>query len=129
MLGLSLSEGSAKESFELPISIILVCSSVMTLGTLLGGERIIKKTGMEMVSLDAAGAKAADMSSSFLWALCSIFGVPVSTTHSKACALMGVGSLTREGADRGVIRQILLAWLLTFPVCAALGFVLAFLIS
>ncbi|MBO5416715.1 MAG: inorganic phosphate transporter [Clostridia bacterium] len=129
MLGFSLlGGGGAEESFELPFFVILVCSAMMTLGTLIGGGRIIKKVGMDMVDLDASGGTAADMSSSAILTLCSFFGLPVSTTHSKACAMMGVGSRSAGGADKRIITQMLLAWLLTFPICGAIGFLLAFLI-
>ncbi len=130
MLGFSLLSGKGSgDSFELPFFVILACSAVMTLGTLLGGGRIIKKVGMEMVDLDAAGGTAADMSSSATLAVCSFFGIPVSTTHSKACAMMGVGSRAHGGTNKKIASEMLTAWLLTFPVCGAIGFLLAFIIT
>ena len=129
MLGLSLYKGNdVSSSFAIPLPVVFICAAVMTIGTLIGGERIIKKTGMEMVSLDAPGGTAADMASSSTLTVCSLLGIPVSTTHSKACAMMGVGSKTANGTNKKVIRQMVAAWLLTFPICALLGFVLAFLI-
>ena len=102
----------------------------MTLGTLIGGGRIIKKVGMDMVNLDAAGGTAADMSSSAVLSVCSFLGIPASTTHSKACAMMGVGAHKGGGGtDKKVVSQMLSAWILTFPVCTCMGFLLSFLIS
>jgi PiT family inorganic phosphate transporter len=102
----------------------------MTLGTLIGGGRIIKKVGMDMVDLDAAGGTAADISSSAVLFGCSLLGIPVSTTHSKACAMMGVGSHSRGGGtDKKIIKEMLLAWLLTFPICASIGFLFGIIIS
>ena len=130
MLGFSLLGGNgAKESFEIPFFVILVCSAMMTLGTLIGGGRIIKKVGMDMVDLDASGGTASDMASSAVLTLCSFFGIPVSTTHSKTCAMMGVGSRGAGGADKKIITEMLLAWILTFPICGAIGFLLSFLIT
>ncbi|MBQ8140285.1 MAG: inorganic phosphate transporter [Clostridia bacterium] len=131
MLGFSLiSQNTLSDTFELPLFVIFSCAAVMTLGTLIGGGRIIKKIGMDMVSLDAAGGTAADMSSSAVLAVCSFFGIPVSTTHSKACAMMGVGaSLGSGGTNKKIVSQMLCAWLLTFPICFCIGFLLAFFIS
>lgn len=131
MLGLSLiNKKEVGNSFDIPISIIFICATVMTLGTLIGGGRIIKKVGIDMVDLDAAGGTAADMASSSVLFICSIFGIPVSTTHSKACAMMGVGSQKSGGGiDKKIISEMLLAWILTFPICASIGFFLALLIT
>lgn len=131
MLGLSLiNNKEVGDSFDIPISVVLICAAVMTFGTLIGGGRIIKKVGIDMVNLDAAGGTAADMASSSVLFVCSLLGIPVSTTHSKACAMMGVGSQERGGGiDKKIISEMLLAWILTFPICASIGFFLALLIS
>lgn len=130
MLGLSLINGNSKKDFfEIPLFVIIACALVMTLGTLIGGGRIIKKVGMDMVSLDASGGTASDMSSSCILTVCSVLGIPVSTTHTKACAMMGVGSQAHGGTDKRIVSQMLLAWLLTFPICAVIGFTLSFLFS
>ena len=129
MLGISLYRGQYTSSdFSLPLGVIISCAAVMTLGTLLGGKSIIKKVGIDMVSLDAAGGTAADLASSSVLAICSYLGFPVSTTHSKASAMMGVGTQRNGGGtDKKIAGEILLAWLLTFPICAAIGFILTFI--
>ena len=126
MLGVAVINGNvSQESFDIPITVILVCSTVMTLGTLIGGGRIIKKVGMDMVHLDAAGGTAADIASSVVLSVCSMAGIPVSTTHSKSCAMMGVGSQSHGGGtNKRIILQMLCAWILTFPICAIIGFLL-----
>lgn len=125
MLGISLKYSYDTDAFRLPIAVIISSAAVMTLGTLLGGKSIIKKVGVDMVSLDAAGGTAADFASSSILTLCSFLGLPVSTTHSKASAMMGVGSQKHGGGtDKRIVGEILLAWLLTFPICAAIGFLL-----
>lgn len=131
MLGLSLiNKKELNDNFDIPLSVVFVCAAVMTFGTLIGGGRIIKKVGIDMVNLNAAGGTAADMASSSVLFLCSLFGIPVSTTHSKACAMMGVGSQKRGGGiDKKIISEMLLAWILTFPICASIGFFLALLIT
>ncbi len=127
MLGMSLLNGNSPAEgaeLKLPLYVVAVSASVMTLGTMLGGFRIIKKVGSDMVRLDASGGTVADISSSGVSAVCSFFGIPVSTTHSKACSMMGVGS-SNGNFDRRVAGQLFFAWILTFPICGALGFIAA----
>lgn len=109
--------------FTPPVYLVFLTSAVMSLGTLIGGKRIIKKIGMSMTRFDAAGGTCSDTASSFVMSLCSILGLPVSTTHAKTSAMMGVGC-ERGRFDRGVAKEIILAWIFTFPACAAIGFFL-----
>ena len=101
----------------------------MTLGTMLGGAKIIKKVGCDMTELDAAGGSAADAASSVALLICSLVGIPASTTHSKSCAIMGTGFCKRGGVDIRIVLQMLLAWGLTFPICSALGYLFYFIMS
>ena len=57
--------------------------------------------------------------------LCTLLGCPVSTTHAKTAAILGAGSACRRAARWDVAASILLVWLLTFPACLLLGFLLA----
>ncbi len=109
--------------FKPPVHLVLLTSTLMALGTLIGGKRIIKKIGVAMTRLDAAGGTCSDTASSFVMSVCSFFGLPVSTTHAKTSAMMGVGC-ERGRFNRGVAREIILAWILTFPACLAIGFLL-----
>lgn len=123
MLTLTLaSGGAAADSFELPPQVVLGCGAVMALGTAVGGRRIIKKVAFGMVSLDPPRGAAADIASAVCLVGCTAMGLPVSTTHARTCAVMGAG---RGGSRGGAIREMIAAWLLTFPVCGALGYVLA----
>ncbi|MBQ8850626.1 MAG: inorganic phosphate transporter [Clostridia bacterium] len=129
MLALSLGSGGEVFDGNIPIGVVLICASVMTLGTALGGARIIKKVGCDMTDLDAAGGSASDIASSAVLFICSLLGIPASTTHSKSCAIMGTGFCKRGGVDLRIVSQMLAAWGLTFPVCAALGFIFSLLMS
>lgn len=93
---------------------------IMTVGTFMGGGRIIRHTGEDMVSLDKKSGFVADISSSAILLLCVFFGMPVSTTHTKTCAMMGAG----KGLSKKVVSEMLIAWIATLPACAALGFLL-----
>lgn len=104
--------------------IIIFCSVVMALGTLTGGKRIIKEVGINMVKLEKYQGFSADIASSLTLLLCSLLGLPVSTTHTKTTAMMGSGfSKKRSSINPSVIKDIFLTWLLTFPCCGLLGFV------
>jgi len=73
---------------------------------------------------------AAEASAASVIELASRFGIPVSTTHWIASAIMGVGATRRLSAVRwGIARNIVLVWILTFPVCGALGWLIASLLK
>ena len=129
MLGLSLPKGNHHLPAILPLPVVLICALTMTLGTLLGGSRIIKKVGCELTELDCASGSASDAASSAVLTLCSFLGIPASTTHSKACAMMGTGFCRRRGINPRVAGELFAAWLLTFPACFVIGFVLCRLFS
>lgn len=115
-------QAAADEKAMIPAVLTAV---IMTLGTLMGGTRIIKHTGSDMVTLDLRRGFCADITSGAILAACLGMGLPVSTTHAKNCAIMGAG---RE-PDMKIVRELICAWVLTFPICAALGFLLAIVFS
>lgn len=124
LLGVSLSNGYfGVESFSIPIWLMIMCSFLMTLGTSIGGYKIIKTVGMNMAKLEIYQGAAADISSASCLLISSIFGIPVSTTHTKTTAIMGVGASKRlSNVNWNVVKEMLLAWLLTFPGCGILGY-------
>jgi PiT family inorganic phosphate transporter len=123
MLGLSfLGKHSGGDEFSIPLYVTLICAPAMTLGTMLGGSKIIKKVGCEMTHLDSLGSSAADTASSAILGVCSFFGIPTATTHAKTCAMMGVGLCQRRSTDPKIALELFFGWLITFPVCALLGF-------
>jgi PiT family inorganic phosphate transporter len=113
-------------TFEIPVWLIIVCSFVMGLGTSVGGYRIIKSVGMDMVKLSPYQGFAADSAASLCLILSSLLGLPVSTTHTKTTAIMGVGASRRLSCvNWKVVSDMAFAWILTFPGCALLAYVLA----
>ncbi len=110
----------------IPIWLMLLCSVVMGVGTSVGGEKIIKSVGMDMVKLDKYQGFSADLSAAFCLLLSSVFGIPVSTTHTKTSAIMGVGAVRRLSAiNFGVVKEMLLTWVFTFPGCGLISFLMA----
>lgn len=110
----------------LPLWMMLICSVIMALGTSVGGYKIIKSVGMDMVHLETYQGFSADFASSFSLLCSSLLGIPVSTTHTKTTAIMGVGATKRRTAvNLGVVRNMVLAWVLTFPGCGLIAFLTA----
>ena len=126
-LGVAFCNGQSSVSgVVIPVWLMLLCSTVMGLGTSVGGEKIIKSVGMDMVRLEKYQGFAADLSAAFCLLLSSLFGIPVSTTHTKTSAIMGVGAVKRLSAiNYGVVKDVMLTWVFTFPGCGLISFAMA----
>lgn len=127
LLGAAMANGQAAAStFTVPIWLMILCSAVMGLGTSIGGYRIIKSVGMDMVKLKPYQGFAADFSATLCLLLSSLTGIPVSTTHTKTTAIMGVGAARRmSNVNWSVVKELVLTWVFTFPGCGLLGFGMA----
>lgn len=112
--------------FSVPVWLMILCSLVMGLGTSIGGYRIIKSVGMDMVKLKPYQGFAADFAATGCLLLSSLTGIPVSTTHTKTTAIMGVGAARRiSNVKWSVVKDMVLTWVFTFPGCGLLGFGMA----
>ncbi|NMC57443.1 MAG: inorganic phosphate transporter, partial [Eubacteriaceae bacterium] len=128
MLGIFLAKGTNASSFTIPIWLMVLCSLIMGLGTSIGGMRIIKSVGMDMVKLEKYQGFSADLAASLCLLFSSLTGIPVSTTHTKTTAIMGVGSAKRlSNVNLSIVKDMLTAWFLTFPGCGLIGFLMALL--
>ena len=129
LLGIFLANGvTGASTFEIPIWLLVVISLTMTLGTSIGGYKIIKTVGMKMVKMEPYQGTAADLASATCLLLSSLTGMPVSTTHTKTTAIMGVGASKRlSNVNWSVVKEMALAWVLTFPGCGLLGFLATFI--
>lgn len=127
MLGIFLANGQSDvNSFTIPIWLMVLCSLVMALGTSIGGYKIIKTVGMGMVKMDTYQGFAADLGAALSLLVSTVLGIPVSTTHTKTTAIMGVGASKRlSSVNWSVVKEMLAAWILTFPGCGLVGFVMA----
>ena len=116
--------------FEVPLWVIVLCATVMGFGTYLGGRRVIRTLGVRIVTMRPPHGFAAEGSAASVIELASRTGIPVSTTHVITSSILGMGSTRRLSAVRwGVAREIVFAWVLTFPVVAILGGSLYYLLS
>jgi inorganic phosphate transporter, PiT family len=114
--------------FKVPLWIVILAASAISLGTAAGGWRIIKTMGTKVVKLDPVHGFAAETTAASIIFAASQFGMPVSTTHVISSAIMGVGSSDRFNAVRwAVARNIGIAWVLTLPA-AGLTAAVAYLV-
>ena len=130
LLGVYLSMGiTGTTSFVIPIWLMVLCSAVMTLGTSIGGYKIIKTVGMGIVKMEAYEGTAADISGALSLLFSTIFGLPVSTTHTKSTAIMGVGASKRfSNVKWSTAKNMVYTWILTFPGCGILGFIVTIIL-
>jgi PiT family inorganic phosphate transporter len=113
------SSGYLGSHFYIPTWVVFACYLVIGLGTMAGGWRIVKTMGTKITKLQPMGGFCAETAAAMSIIGASIGGIPVSTTHTIAGAIMGVGATKRLTAVRwGIAGTILWAWILTIPASA-----------
>lgn len=116
--------------FYIPFWAVVVSAASISLGTFIGGRRVIETLGLKVTTLRPINGFAANISAASVIEVASYLGIPVSTTHCISTAIMGVGATRRLSAVRwGIARNIVLAWILTFPACGLLGWLIALLLK
>ena len=121
-LALFVSPAFTLDTLEVPFWVIILSGSVMAAGTYLGGYKVIRTLGVRIVNMRSVHGFAAESAAATVIEMASRTGIPVSTTHVITSSILGMGSTRRLSAVRwGVARGIVLAWVLTFPVCGLLG--------
>lgn len=124
-LGLALTNasGSNFSMEQAPLWLIVLVSLVMGVGTSVGGMRIIKSVGMDMVKLKKYQGFSADLAASICMFFASTGAMPISTTQAKAVSIMGVGAARRLSAVKlSVVKEMVLTWVLTFPGCGLISY-------
>ena len=108
---------------ELPLWVVIVAASAISLGTYSGGWRIMRTLGRRIIHLDPArGFSAESVGAAVLYTTAFVYHAPISTTHTITSAIMGAGATKRFSAVRwGVARSILVAWVSTFPAAGAVA--------
>jgi inorganic phosphate transporter, PiT family len=120
--------GTLGSEAQLSIDLWMIVSAglVMGCGTMIGGWRVIRTMGMKMTHLEPVNGFAAETGAATVITAAARLGIPVSTTHAIGSSIMGVGATKRLSAVRwGVARQVVAAWILTWPSCMVLGYVLS----
>jgi len=115
---------------RIPWWVIIVSALAISSGTAIGGWRVIKTVGVRVTALQPVHGFAVQASAATVIEIASLLGIPVSTTHCVSAAVMGVGATRRLSAVRwGVAGNIVVAWILTFPICGVLGYLFALLMK
>lgn len=122
--------GLTTKDHEIDLWIILSCQAAIALGTLFGGWRIVKTMGQKITKLKPFEGFCAETAGALTLFGATIFGIPVSTTHTITGSIIGVGA--RKGASAvkwGVTSKIFWAWILTIPVSAIIGALMFYLLN
>lgn len=115
---------------EIPFWVQLSCATAMALGTSVGGWRIIKTVGTQIMKIKPVNGVAADLTSALVIFGASKFGLPVSTTHVISSSIMGVGSAYRvKGVKWKTGKKMIITWFITLPISATLSAIIFKLIS
>jgi len=118
------------ENLVIPLWIMLLCSALMAIGTSIGGYKIIKTMGMDMVKIEKYQGFSAEIGASACMLGATVLGIPLSTTNAKASAIMGAAAARRiSNVNWNVVKEMFVAWGLTFPACLILGYSMAKLFS
>ncbi len=114
--------GTLGNQFYIPFSVVISCYFVISLGTFLGGWRIVKTMGMKITKLKPVGGFCAETASAITLFFATALGIPVSTTHIITGSIVGVGTLNGIAAVRwGIARNIVIAWFLTIPAAGVVA--------
>ena len=109
-------------AFHVPLWVVLSCQTAMALGTLFGGWRIVHTMGSKLTRLTPQQGFCAETGGAITLFMATSIGVPVSTTHTIAGAIVGVGASRRMSAVRwNVATNIVWAWVITLPAAAVMG--------
>jgi PiT family inorganic phosphate transporter len=122
--------GEIADITAIPTWVPFCCFSVIALGTMSGGWRIVKTMGTKITKITPLEGVVADTSGAITLYITEILQIPVSTTHTITGAIMGVGAIRRLSAVRwGVTKDLLIAWVLTIPVSALMAMIIFYLIQ
>jgi len=115
----------SKEQFDIPLWVIFASAISVALGIAFGGWRVIRTVGTRITTLRPIHGSAAETSAAAVIEAASNLGIPVSTTQCISGSVIGVGATKRLSAVRwGIARNIVIAWIITFPICTGLGWIL-----
>ena len=112
-----------------PLPLIIMVGVVLFLGTLLGGGRIVKSMGEGIVRLSPKSAFISDMGATISLIICSIIGIPVSTSNIKACSVAGAGLGENQRVNYKILVKMTYIAIITFPVCTLISYLLVRLLA
>lgn len=125
IITLALFVGHEIPDLSVPFWVKLACACAMAMGTAMGGWKIVKTMGHKIFKLEAVHGFAAETSAAVVITGASLFGAPISTTHTISTAVLGVGSSKRLSAVRwGIAGHMVVAWVLTLPCSALMAWII-----
>lgn len=117
------------KTFEIPVWVICSCAMTLALGTMTGGWKIIRTMSSKVIKMKPIHGFSVETASASIILTASHFGFPVSTTHIISTAIVGVGSMVKASAVKwGIVKNIVVAWVCTIPVCMILSAALYFIL-
>lgn len=129
VITLALLAGGFQSDTEVQLWVKLLCAAAMALGTAAGGWRVIRTLGSSLIKIQPVHGFAAETGASITLAVAAGIGAPVSTTHTITGAIMGVGATRRLSAVRwGLGSKIMIAWVFTLPITAAMAAIVYFVL-
>jgi inorganic phosphate transporter, PiT family len=130
IITLALVTGGYLQTFVVPLWVIVICASMIALGTALGGWRLIRTLGGKFFRIRPVDGFASQLAAATVILGASVMGGPVSTTQVVSSSIMGVGAAERVNKVRwGVAQEIAMAWLLTIPASALMGAVMYWIVA
>lgn len=107
-----------------PIWSAVLIGLIISIGTSIGGERIINKTGTKMVELNTVTGLCSNLASSFAMLISSVLGLAVSTTHSSTASLLGTTIGAKKRVSTTDTLDLIIAWVLTLPICFFISYLI-----
>jgi PiT family inorganic phosphate transporter len=126
LIAMALMAYRSSGQFIIPFWAVVVSATSISLGTAVGGWRVISTMGLKITKLQPVQGFAATIAAASVIETVSHLGIPVSTTHCASNTIMGIGATKRLSAVRwGIAKKIVMTWIITFPACAILGWLIA----
>lgn len=130
IITLALVSGGFIGTMEVPIIVKLLCAISMSLGTTVGGRKIIRTVGGKIFKMHPIHGFTADVNSATVIFTATLLHLPVSTTHVVSGSIMGVGSAQRiKAVHWSIAQQMVAAWVMTIPCTALMGAVVYFILA
>jgi inorganic phosphate transporter, PiT family len=117
-------------SSDIPLWVQIACAASMGIGTSIGGWKIIKTVGKNIMKIRPINGVAADISSALIIFGATYIHLPVSTTHVISSSILGVGTSHRvKGVKWDTAKRMIITWIITLPIAAILSAIIYFILS
>lgn len=130
IITMALIVGGMRQTSDIPFWVQASCATAMAFGTSIGGWRIIKTVGGKIMKIRPVNGVAADLTGASVIFGATLIHLPVSTTHVISSSIMGVGTSHRvKGVNWGTAKRMIVTWVITLPITAALGGIIYYVLN